>query len=118
MSNLLAETKDKMSSHNKTFDDVAFIGSRNGTHGCTVEQFQTLANIVYDAGYGGAEVAEDLVIVFTDHSWLERGEYDGSEWWNYLKTPTVPDTWHEIQQLTGSRSWATVAELQEPDPWL
>ena len=41
----------------------------------------------YDDGFGGANV-EDVFIVFDDGSWLERGEYDGSEWWEYKITPT------------------------------
>jgi hypothetical protein len=40
----------------------------------------------YDAGYGGQELFG--FVVFEDGSWLERGEYDGSEWWAYKKTPT------------------------------
>lgn len=38
----------------------------------------------YDAGYGGQEFYG--CIVFTDGTWLTRGEYDGSEWWqNHIK---------------------------------
>jgi hypothetical protein len=25
-----------------------------------------------------------------DGTWSERGEYDGSEWWNYQKCPDIP----------------------------
>ena len=39
----------------------------------------------YDNGYGCQEV--DGKIVFTDNSWIQRGEYDGSEWWTYLRCP-------------------------------
>ncbi|QNI21485.1 hypothetical protein [Salmonella phage 3sent1] len=28
---------------------------------------------------------------FTDGTWLERGEYDGSEWWEYKATPAIPE---------------------------
>ncbi len=27
-------------------------------------------------------------VVFKDGTWLERGEYDGSEWWEYKQVPT------------------------------
>jgi hypothetical protein len=56
------------------------------------EFFAGLASIDYDDGYGMQELYG--VIVFNDHSWLTRGEYDGSEWWqkhvepqeeNYIK---------------------------------
>lgn len=40
----------------------------------------------YDDGYGGQELHG--IIVFKNGTWLERGEYDGAEWWEYKKTPT------------------------------
>ena len=54
--------------------------------------FEGLASIEYYNGYGGQELYG--VVVFNDHTWLTRGEYDGSEWWeknvepqeeNYIK---------------------------------
>lgn len=56
------------------------------------EFFEGLASIEYHDGYGMQELYG--VIVFNDHSWLTRGEYDGAEWWekhiepqeeNYIK---------------------------------
>lgn len=47
---------------------------------------ETLASINYDNGYGSQELFG--TIVFKDGTWLERGEYDGSEWWEYRKLPT------------------------------
>lgn len=47
---------------------------------------ETLASINYDNGYGGQELFG--TIVFKDGTWLERGEYDGSEWWEHRKLPT------------------------------
>lgn len=46
----------------------------------------SLASINYDNGYGGQELFG--TIVFKDGTWLERGEYDGSEWWEHRKLPT------------------------------
>lgn len=43
----------------------------------------------YDNGYGGQELFG--MIWFSDGTWAERGEYDGSEWWEYKKTPELPD---------------------------
>jgi hypothetical protein len=42
-------------------------------------------SIEYAAGYGSQLFGG--VIVFKDGSWLERREYDGSEWWEFFKTP-------------------------------
>jgi len=43
----------------------------------------------YDDGYGGQEVFG--TIWYKDETWSERGEYDGSEWWEYKSCPIVPD---------------------------
>lgn len=48
----------------------------------------------YDSGYGGQELYG--CIVFEDGSWLERGEYDGSEWWGYKSTPTYDEVLRSI----------------------
>ena len=47
---------------------------------------ETLAAIDYDEGYGSQELFG--TIVFKDNTWLERGEYDGSEWWERHELPT------------------------------
>jgi hypothetical protein len=43
----------------------------------------------YDNGFGIQELYG--FVIFNDGSWLERQEYDGSEWWVYKKTPTKKD---------------------------
>lgn len=50
---------------------------------------KTLQGIEYDAGYGLQQLFG--VVVFKDGSWLSRGEYDGSEWWEHNKCPKEPD---------------------------
>lgn len=47
---------------------------------------EILASINYNNGYGGQELFG--TIVFKDNTWLERGEYDGSEWWERRELPT------------------------------
>ena len=42
----------------------------------------------YDSGYGTQELFG--VIWYSDGSHSRRGEYDGSEWWEYVPTPEVP----------------------------
>ncbi|WP_421354963.1 hypothetical protein [Streptococcus suis] len=63
----------------------------------------------YDSGYGSANVATDLVVVGKNW-WLERGEYDGSEWWNYKESPKQVNEVREISQLSG-RLWPTLEKL-------
>lgn len=41
----------------------------------------------YDDGYG-SQVWSGWVS-FTDGTWIERHEYDGSEWWEYKETPSL-----------------------------
>ena len=43
----------------------------------------------YDNGYGEQYVFG--FIVFTDGTWLERMEYDGSEWWALRRAPKFTD---------------------------
>ena len=39
----------------------------------------------YDDGYGGQYLYG--YIWYTDGTWSERGEYDGTEWWEHKKRP-------------------------------
>ena len=54
------------------------------------KEFLQKLNFEYDAGYGGQELY-GTVWLMEDNTWLERGEYDGSEWWEYRKCPKVID---------------------------
>ena len=56
----------------------------------TVEDFIEHANFEYNDGYGIEEINTDLILVGKDF-WLERHEYDGSEWWEYKSMPNVND---------------------------
>ena len=51
--------------------------------------FLSAINFEYDAGYGGQEVFG--TIWYKDGTWSERGEYDGSEWWEHKTRPEIPD---------------------------
>ena len=44
----------------------------------------------YNDGYGLEEINTKLILVGKDF-WLERGTYDGSEWWEYKSMPNVND---------------------------
>lgn len=43
----------------------------------------------YDSGYGGQELFG--TIWYTDGTWSERGEYDGSEWWALKECPEITE---------------------------
>lgn len=50
--------------------------------------FLNKIDFLYDSGYGSPEI--DGFIWYNDGTWSERGEYDGSEWWEYKNTPEIP----------------------------
>ena len=52
------------------------------------EDFMIRIDRRYDSGYGGQELFGN--IWFKDGSWVERGEYDGSEWWVHCVCPEIP----------------------------
>lgn len=63
----------------------------NGLTHCDVEFVALAKDIYYDSGYGINEIPLGLVVVGTDW-WLSRGEYDGSEWWNFNRKPERPQS--------------------------
>jgi hypothetical protein len=96
--NLLQETISVLTDNGKTPSDVRWVGC--GLVSAPWEEFARLADRTYDNGYGGAEVSGLLVIVGDDW-WLERHEYDGSEWWEFKRLPTRPppgvlDFWEAV----------------------
>ena len=88
--NLLNETRDILLSNNKTFDDVLFVGDGSTHTKMTVKEFLEHANVEYNGGYGIEEINTKLILVGKDF-WLERHEYDGSEWWEYKSMPNIND---------------------------
>ena len=53
------------------------------------EQFLDKLDFEYDDGYGSQKLFG--IVWFTTNVWAERGEYDGSEWWEIIQEPTIPD---------------------------
>ena len=97
MGNLLKETLELLERNNKKETDVKWVGT--STHKTTWEDFKKNADVAYDSGYGSPKVAQDLLVV-GENWWLERGEYDGSEWWDYKEMPKEPTETIELKALT------------------
>lgn len=57
------------------------------THG---GYFCSKADFTYHDGFGGVEIDMGLIVVGKDF-WLERHEYDGSEWWEFKSIPMEPE---------------------------
>ena len=85
MVNLLEETLEVLECNGKTSGDVVWVGNKYKK--TTWENFKNISNFNYDNGYGGNEIGGTLLIV-GDTWWLERGEYDGSEWWEFKEHPS------------------------------
>ncbi len=52
-------------------------------------EFLNSLNFTYDNGFGGQELFGTVWL--NDGTWLERDEYDGSEWWEHSKCPEIPE---------------------------
>lgn len=103
MKNLLKETEKILKECNKDIDDIVWVGTYN--HFVNKEDFIKLADTDYDGGYGGVNVATNLLIVGNDW-WLERDEYDGSEWWEYKTIPHKPAEELKLKALTVEQACA------------
>jgi hypothetical protein len=55
----------------------------------TLEEVLPRLDFEYNSGYGSQEISG--IIWYADGSWSDRGEYDGSEWWQYQKCPPLPE---------------------------
>jgi hypothetical protein len=60
--------------------------------GYTRQELQTFLEQLdfdYDNGFGVQELHGKIAL--SHHRWLERGEYDGSEWWELRVFPLCPE---------------------------
>lgn len=105
--------------HGKTEKDVLWVGCP--FFKTSWDNFADVANVEYDARSGAPEVAEDL-IVMGDTFWLERHEYDGSEWWEYKSKDILdPNEFQTIDAITVDQAnalgrevgcgWASLGEM-------
>lgn len=109
MSNLLEETLGELNNNGKSPSDVLWVGSkgepRHGKFCGTWIEFAALADhFDYDDGYGGANINTELVVVGPDW-WLERGEYDGSEWWEFKTLPAKQENMTPIRRADLDEVW-------------
>lgn len=103
MENLLEETLRALKDNGKSSNDVRFVISFPLF--TDWKSFERNANFNYDDGYGWNYISLDLKIV-GDNWWLERSEYDGSEWWDFKEIPDKVDIReanpHEIMKMIKS----------------
>ena len=94
--NLLEETLEILEEYDKTPGDVLWVGTvttlrwrERDPFSYSWEEFKVVADINYDNSFGHNEISSGLLVVGKDW-WLERGEYDGSEWWEFKSYPAKP----------------------------
>lgn len=101
MKNLWEETIETLKNYSLTWDDVDAVILENDDVVIPKVNFEEVARKTnYDNGFGCAEIRSDLVIVGWNW-WLERAEYDGSEWWELKIKPFIPSEVKEVTSLTG-----------------
>ena len=72
----------------------------NLTTGWGVEdwsKFLTDLDFEYDCGYGGQNLFG--TIWYADGTWSDRGEYDGSEWYEYHVCPPIPKELNRLDKV-------------------
>ena len=87
MRNFREETLQVLYKHGLEWNDVLWAGTENYT--VPLDVLYKTMDFIYDNGYGSQEIAHDLIIVGANW-WLERHEYDGSEWWEFKEYPAKP----------------------------
>jgi hypothetical protein len=121
--NLLGETLAALHNHGLTTKDVLWVGSADGKMAMIWEEFEPIAEMTdYNSDYGSPKIAQDLIVVGSNW-WLERGEYDGSEWWEYK---SMPDRAHKPKRFSHvcvndspnediSCGWESLARINDLD---
>lgn len=112
--NLLEETIAVLAEYNLSLDDIARVQGYDFE--IPVENFIEVAkNTNYDDGFGSAKIAQDLLVIGNGW-WLERGEYDGSEWWEF-KQPYKPIERTRAVTSLGDDSimWNSLKEINDKE---
>jgi hypothetical protein len=101
MKNLWEETIEVLKNYSLTWDDVDAVILEDDNVVIPKVNFEEVARKTnYNNGFGRAEIRSDLIIVGWNW-WLERAEYDGSEWWELKIKPFIPNEVKEVTSLTG-----------------
>tara|TARA_R110000823_G_scaffold201784_2_gene332678 strand:- start:6379 stop:6696 length:318 start_codon:yes stop_codon:yes gene_type:complete len=71
-------------------DERVFIRLRLNYSATEFDNFLKTLDCEYNDGYGEQKLYG--VVWLDSNKWLERGEYDGSEWWEKREIPAIPAT--------------------------
>ena len=113
--NFKEETLEELKEHGKTWEDVKFIQGKDFSVANSKEEILELMDFEYYDGYGSPDIATDLVIV-GDKWWLERHEYDGSEWWEYKELPAIKSESKKVKSFVAKDiGWKSLKEILEEE---
>lgn len=105
--NLLEETTNFLRNHGHVLENIKYCVIDNWFQNSSlyavidddnISQLKQMLNVNYDNGYGMSEITRKLKLCGKDF-WIERAEYDGSEWWEYK---TMPDI-HQMKEVKLNR---------------
>lgn len=106
--NFLQETETVLKRNGKSINDILYgmmlKGDEYGDYQgksfyFSRDDFINLAkNTNYDRGYGHHEIVQEIKLVGKNF-WLERHEYDGSEWWEFKTKPKKPKIYKKPKHL-------------------
>lgn len=113
MENFKQETVDVLNKFKKNIEDVKWCGSEEWGY-FSIQEFLEIADFDYSSGFGSQKIAKDLLIVGTDW-WLERREYDGSEWWEFNTFPLKPEKANKPKTLCNGGMWETLSKMNTED---
>ena len=87
VSNIEAAMIDYVAGYN---EPLISINLRKGYTQVDLDNFLNLLNFEYDDSYG-CQYVFGTIWLKDNPGWLERNEYDGSEWWERYCKPEIPD---------------------------
>lgn len=107
--NTIQELNDMLDDLNKTTDDIAWIGTKDGAYACSYDYFQSHFNFYYDPKINLLEVKQngnidyetenptinqDLVVMFENNDYLYRTTHWSGlatifETWEFEENPTL-----------------------------
>jgi hypothetical protein len=61
------------------------------------KEFLESLNFEYDDGCGYQEIFG--VVWLNDFAWMRRAEYDGVEWWEIFKLPSIPEKLKSVSRI-------------------
>ena len=96
--------------YGKTIADIEYIGSSE-TKINTNKALELMKGTNYDNDFGGQEIADNLMIKGNGFI-MTRGEYDGSEWWDYIQLDKpLPQVERDIKSFKANLGWESLEEI-------